>query len=246
MPGKNYLGVFPRYDDSPRNGNLGRVVEGSSPTLFKEYFKSSLRYSLEVGNEFIFINAWNEWGEGMYLEPDMQYEYKYLEALHDAKQELETEKIIPNTQLKKEMQYEEKHELSQLERYRYYWKTFDKWMFYLENGMSIKNFIDEYGYKKIGLYGMGMFARHIIKELPNGIVVCGIDKNAERLKNAYIESGIDVCVPESYIPELDAIIVTASYDFDTIYEQLKKKVSCDIHSLEEIFNTFDMIVDREK
>ena len=35
-------------------------------------------------NDYLFMFAWNEWGEGGYLEPDEKNEYKYLQAIYNA------------------------------------------------------------------------------------------------------------------------------------------------------------------
>lgn len=79
-----YRGVFVNYDDSPRRGIKGTIVLGSTPKKFEQYLSANIKCSIEEGNEYLFINAWNEWGESNYLEPDKRYGYAYLHAVKRA------------------------------------------------------------------------------------------------------------------------------------------------------------------
>ena len=78
-----YSGCFVRYDDSPRRGNKAIIIKGESPEKFKKYLKELVEINKANGKEFIFLTAWNEWGEGAYLEPDTKDEYAYLHALKE-------------------------------------------------------------------------------------------------------------------------------------------------------------------
>lgn len=75
------FGAFVSYDDSPRRGKQGKVIVGESPEKFERYLKQLKVISEEQGKEYIFLTAWNEWGEGAYLEPDEDNGYKFLEAV---------------------------------------------------------------------------------------------------------------------------------------------------------------------
>lgn len=79
-----YRGVFVNYDDSPRRGLNGVITKGSTPKKFEQYLKENIKKACLEDSDFLFINAWNEWGESNYLEPDQRYGYAYLHAVRRA------------------------------------------------------------------------------------------------------------------------------------------------------------------
>ncbi len=84
-----YRGLTPSWDNTARRQNNPHILSGSSPDLFHVWLNHSIAKSRECNNEFIFINAWNEWGEGCHLEADEKYKTKYLEALQSALKNIE-------------------------------------------------------------------------------------------------------------------------------------------------------------
>lgn len=79
------VGGFVRYDDTPRRGTQGTVIVGNSVELFRKYFEKQYRLSCRYGTGILLLTAWNEWGEGAFLEPDIQSEYQYLEVISEVK-----------------------------------------------------------------------------------------------------------------------------------------------------------------
>lgn len=77
-------GAFTDWDNTARN-KRGLLYKGADPNKFKDYMGRLVsKVRKEYSSPYIFINAWNEWAEGAYLEPDEKYRYAYLEALKDA------------------------------------------------------------------------------------------------------------------------------------------------------------------
>lgn len=75
--------ALPNYDHSPRSGNLALVLHESTPEKFK-HFLEEIKHILsnrKTNNKYLFIKAWNEWGEGNYLEPDLKFGRGFLEAI---------------------------------------------------------------------------------------------------------------------------------------------------------------------
>ncbi|MES1202421.1 MAG: glycoside hydrolase family 99-like domain-containing protein [Pseudomonadota bacterium] len=78
-----FPGTMPRWDNTARKGAAGHVYAHSSPDLFEAWLRSAAKRSLEQHPEtpLVFINSWNEWGEGAHLEPDRATGRRYLDAV---------------------------------------------------------------------------------------------------------------------------------------------------------------------
>lgn len=80
---QQFLGAFVDWDNTARRGKTCTLVTGSTPEKFEKYLKMQKRKAEEIESEFVFVNAWNEWAEGTYLEPDEKNKYAYLEAVRN-------------------------------------------------------------------------------------------------------------------------------------------------------------------
>lgn len=80
---KRYPCVTPSWDNSPRRKGAFWAFKNASPQLFGKWLRKIILkfdpYSKE--ENFIFINAWNEWAEGNHLEPDQKWGSQYLEEV---------------------------------------------------------------------------------------------------------------------------------------------------------------------
>lgn len=79
-----FLSAFVDWDNTPRKKESGTVCIDSDPKAFKYNLNELIKKcNKDKNNEFIFINAWNEWTEGTYLEPDEKNKYEYIQAIRD-------------------------------------------------------------------------------------------------------------------------------------------------------------------
>ena len=78
-----YPKIFPQLDRTPRAGKDAVIIYDSTPELFGKYVEDTIKAigQKDYEHRIILLNAWNEWGEGNYMEPDTKYGRGYLEAL---------------------------------------------------------------------------------------------------------------------------------------------------------------------
>ena len=76
------LCAFAGWDNSPRRGAKGIVLVDGTSQGYEEDLAAALEAARAARGDdaLVFVNAWNEWAEGNFLEPDRERGRAYLEA----------------------------------------------------------------------------------------------------------------------------------------------------------------------
>lgn len=243
---KDYLSYMPSYskptfwlctvdfDDTPRRGLNGRVYTGASPQKFKEYYSLLVEKSIRQQKQFVFIDAWNEWGEGKYLEPDTINGFGYLNAVkdvmmgeyHNAERMDLIQEAWDNQSRKLEKQLLIKISNNELS---------DVWLEIERKKINLAEHLNMMGYHHIAIYGYGKYGKMFYEEVANNssgtIVDYIVDKHSDGLKKHLV---CKVYSPYEKLPQCDAIIVSVVSQFYDIMLDLKQHTDIPVVSLYEV------------
>ena len=214
---KTYLCGCPSYDDTPRRGREGMVCEGASADVFYKQMKSLYSIAEMRGHDFLFVNAWNEWGEGMYLEPDERFGAASLDALKRAKcdcqgamnNDMEME-LYKNALLQKKDHSEKTLELTTL----YKMAALD----HIEERLNRVFSPDKeltialYGFGEMGKLLADLFRRAGIS------IQYGLDRRAEK-----VHMDFPVYKITDRLPEADYLIVALPAYYKEVFDDLRDR-----------------------
>ena len=75
--------AIPGWDNDARRPGAGMVVHGATPARYQAWLAALVDRAQAapfLGTPILAVNAWNEWAEGAYLEPDAHYGAAFLNA----------------------------------------------------------------------------------------------------------------------------------------------------------------------
>ncbi len=75
--------AVPGWDNDPRRQGEGLLLHGGSPAAYQAWLAALVERAgkhMFMGERLVCVNAWNEWAEGAYLEPDLHFGGAWLNA----------------------------------------------------------------------------------------------------------------------------------------------------------------------
>lgn len=85
-PYVRFPAVTPAWDNSARRRSGAFVLHKSRPDLYESWLRATIQRFVPPSPQenFVFVNAWNEWAEGNHLEPCQRWGHAYLDATRRA------------------------------------------------------------------------------------------------------------------------------------------------------------------
>lgn len=80
---KLFKTVMLGWDNTARRGNNAHIFHNFNIETYEDWLQKVFKRTIERYSEderIVFVNAWNEWAEGTYLEPDQKYGHECLKA----------------------------------------------------------------------------------------------------------------------------------------------------------------------
>lgn len=80
---KIFESVFYEWDNTPRYGKKAKIFNGLTDDVMKKNLSKIIEMSRNKNTDILFYNAWNEWSESAYLEPDLKFGLNKLKIIND-------------------------------------------------------------------------------------------------------------------------------------------------------------------
>jgi hypothetical protein len=125
-------------------------------------------------------------------------------------------------------------QVSKEAKFRGYYQLLNQWLYLKNKGVSLEKYFTERNLNKIAIYGMGELGERLLEELREKEITVeyGVDKTGgydnESFRVYSLEDDLDK------LDKVDAIVITAVFDFEAIKKDLLNRVDIKILSLEDI------------
>lgn len=231
-----YMGVT-GFDTTPRRGRNGVCVCQATPQLFEVMMEGLFKKCIEENREFLFIDAWNEWGESMYLEPDSKYGFAYLEVLLKLSQKYDTVKVEDRGGADELVNVCDDERWNRLNYYAHknkiLYETAINLMFLIqEREYVFKKYFQDKKINSVAIYGLGKLGKALLFQFEKEQI--SIKYTIDKYVGA-IKKEIPMYRPEEQLPYVDIMIIT-SYEFESINNYLMDKGVKNIVSLHELLD----------
>lgn len=117
------------------------------------------------------------------------------------------------------------------EEYRRYLLMMNQWLILKQERKDISRYLINHGYRRVAIYGMGLYGRHIVRDLAGSEVTIafGIDRTETE---SYM--GVEIIKPKKELKGIDLVIISALRYSEEIRDTLKDICDCDIVELDQL------------